>query len=81
MYYETNLPKLFPNKTQLVNNINPKHVIIKPDILNSNSDHSYSSTYNSSARNFLLSESKIIKFNSLKEKKNDMINNKKKILL
>ena len=79
MYYETNLPKLFPNKTQLVNNINPKHVIIKPDILNSNSDHSYSSTYNSSARNFLLSESKIIKFNSLKEKKNDMINNKKKI--
>ena len=77
-YYDTNLPKLYPNKTQLINNKNSKNLIIKTDILNSNSDHSYSSTYNSSARNFLLSEPKISKFNSFIEQKNDMVNNKKK---
>ncbi len=77
-YYDTNLPKLYQNKTQLINNKNSKNLIIKTDILNSNSDHSYSSTYNSSARNFLLSEPKISKFNSFIEQKNDMVNNKKK---
>ena len=52
--------------------------VIKTDVPISNSDNSFSSSYNSSARTFLFYEPKIRKFNSMKRENEKISRNKKK---
>ena len=80
--YKQDLPKLFfqsQKKTPLINSSNSKNItVIKTDVPISNSDNSFSSSYNSSARTFLFYEPKIRKFNSMKRENENISRNKKK---